>query len=71
MTAWQDENVENDIASGGKGIEINEGDKKNGLDSELILVLIAAALRDPEYHGSSFPVKRQMSKVSSMDFESD
>lgn len=58
-------------ASGGEGIEINEGDKKKGLDSELILVLIAAALRDPEYHGSSFPVKRQMSKVSSMDFESD
>lgn len=59
-------------ASGEEGIEINEGDKKRkGLDSELILVLIAAALRDPEYHGSSFTVKRQMSKVSSMDFESD
>lgn len=23
----------------------------------MILVLVAAALRDPEYHGSSFPVK--------------
>lgn len=70
MTTWQDENVEMISASGGKGVGINEGEKKKRLDSELILVLIAAALRDPEYHGSSFPVKRQMSKVSSMDFES-